>query len=639
MDRSKRGKPRFPKTFVRDERGGAAGVAPGGKPVAAGERGGERAGAGQRKPFAGGARAGAGERKPFVRGEPGGAPERRPFVAGGRGGPGGGKPFVRGERSGPPGRPTFARDDRRGPPERRPFVRDELGGPPGRKPFVRDERGGAPERKPFVPGERRGPGDYKRFDREGRAGAPARKPFVRTAWRGPEDRRPSAPAERGGAPEPRPFMRDDRRGPPERRPFVSAGRSGPGDRKPFASDERRGPPGRKPFVRGERDDRRGPPERRPFVREERSGPPGRKPFERAERSGPPARKPFVRDDRGGPPLRKPFVARERSGPGAGARPGVGARPSVGAAPRDEQGEPQDSPENEPIILAAGEHIFPRPIKPRPSGAPPLHWRAAEMGKTRTGLARALSKLGYCSRNQAWEMVLAGRVELNGVAVTDGEHPVVLDWDQITVDGVPAVKQTKVYLLLNKPRGLVTTASDEQGRPTVFECLGDFRVPHLSAVGRLDQASEGLLLFTNDHAWGAHLTSPERHVAKTYHVQVDRVVDEELAKKIQAGAESEGEHLAARKVSVLRHGEKTSWLEIVLDEGRNRQIRRLLAAFELEVLRLVRVAIGDLLLGTLAKGAVRRLTVPEIQRLGPVPGAQPKRPPRARPTERQVRRRF
>ena len=296
-------------------------------------------------------------------------------------------------------------------------------------------------------------------------------------------------------------------------------------------------------------------------------------------------------------------------------------------------------ENEPVIIAAGEIQYPRPVKPRPGGAPPLHWRAAEMGKTRTGLARALSKLGYCSRNQAWELIVAGRVEVNGVAVTDGEHPVVLDWDQITVDGVPAVKQTKVYLVLNKPRGLVTTASDEQGRPTVFECLGDFRVPHLSAVGRLDQASEGLLLFTNDHAWGAHLTSPERHVAKTYHVQVDRVVDEELAKKIQAGAESEGEQLAARKVSVLRHGEKTSWLEVVLDEGRNRQIRRLLAAFELEVLRLVRVAIGDLLLGTLAKGAVRRLTVPEIQRLGPVPGAQPKRAPRARPTERQVRRRF
>ena len=618
MDRSKRGKPRFPKTFVRDERGGA----PGGKPFAGGERGGEGAGARERKPFAG---------------------ERKPFVGGARGGVGERKPFVRGERGEPPGRPAFARDDRRGPPERRPFVRDEGGGPPGRKPFVRGERGGAPERKPFVAGERRGPGDYKRFDREGRAGAPARKPFVRTAWRGPEDRRPSAPAERGGAPEPRPFMRDDRRGPPERRPFVSAGRSGPGDRKPFASDERRGPPGRKPFVRGERDDRRGPPGQRPFVREERGGPPGRKPFERAERGGSPGRKPFVRAERSGPPLRKPFVARERGGPSAGSGRGPSARAGVGASADagrgDERDEPQGLPENEPVIHAAGEVLYPRPVKARADGAPPLHWRAAEMGKTRTGLARALSKLGYCSRNQAWELIIAGRVEVNGVAVTDGEHPVVLDWDQITVDGVPAVKQTKVYLMLNKPRGLVTTASDEHGRPTVFECLGDFRVPHLSAVGRLDQASEGLLLFTNDHAWGAHLTSPERHVAKTYHVQVDRVVDEELAKKIQAGSDSEGEHLAARKVSVLRHGEKTSWLEVVLDEGRNRQIRRLLAAFELEVLRLVRVAIGDLQLGTLTKGAVRRLTVPEIQRLGPVPGAQPKRPPRARPTERQLRRRF
>ena len=588
MDRSKRGKPRFPKTFVRDERGGAP----------------------ERKPFVGGERGGAGERKPFVRGERGGAPERRPFVGGERGGAGERKPFARAERGGPPGRPAFARDDRRGSPDRRPFEGDARGGPPGRKPFVPDARGGkperkpfvrgehgrAPERKPFVGGERRGPGDYKRFNREDRAGAPARKPFVRTAWRGPEEREPLVPGEQREAAEQRPSVPAARREVPERRPF--------------AQDARRGS---QYTGRGSKYDARGS---QYSGRESRSADRGSQSAGRG-----------MQDAGQVAAVRRPIVKSERSGPGGGGGP-VAAR--AGQA---------DSLEDQAVIRAAKERVFPRPVKPRPGGAPPLHWRAAEMGKTRTGLARALSKLGYCSRNQAWELIVAGRVELNGVVVQDGEHPVVLEWDRIAVDGVPAVKQDKVYLALNKPRGLVTTASDEQGRPTVFECLGDFRVPHLSAVGRLDQASEGLLLFTNDHAWGAHLTSPERHVAKTYHVQVDRVVDGELAKKIQAGAESEGEHLAARKVSVLRHGEKTSWLEIILDEGRNRQIRRLLAAFELEVLRLVRVAIGDLLLGTLAKGAVRRLTVPEIQRLGPVPGAQPKRPPRARPTERQLRRRF
>ena len=231
-----------------------------------------------------------------------------------------------------------------------------------------------------------------------------------------------------------------------------------------------------------------------------------------------------------------------------------------------------------------------------------------------GLARALSKLGYCSRSQARGLIQAGRVRVNGVPRRDPEWRVNLERDRLQVDEQAVRGEAKVYLMLNKPRGLVTTASDEQGRDTVFECLADKGLPFVAPVGRLDKASEGLLLLTNDTAWAARITAPESHLDKTYHVQVDCLVDEDLARRIQAGAEAEGELLAARRVSVLRHGTRNSWLEIVLDEGRNRHIRRLLAALGVGVMRLVRVTIGPLPLGDLAKGQFRHLTSSEVRDL-------------------------
>ncbi|HVY71345.1 MAG TPA: pseudouridine synthase [Verrucomicrobiae bacterium] len=235
----------------------------------------------------------------------------------------------------------------------------------------------------------------------------------------------------------------------------------------------------------------------------------------------------------------------------------------------------------------------------------------------TGLARALSKLGYCSRSEAWELVKAGRATLNGRVQRDPETRVNLGRDQIAVDGRPVGAAEKAYLMLNKPRGLVTTASDEQGRDTVFQCFTGQNLPRLSAVGRLDMASEGLLLFTNDNAWAARITAPERRLEKTYHVQINRVADDALAAQLSKGIQDEGDWLAAKRASVLRTGEKNSWLEIVLDEGKNRHIRRLLGALEIEVLRLVRVAIGPLPLGDLPKGKWRALTQEEIRLLGGV----------------------
>ena len=231
-----------------------------------------------------------------------------------------------------------------------------------------------------------------------------------------------------------------------------------------------------------------------------------------------------------------------------------------------------------------------------------------------GLARALSKLGYCSRSQARGLIQAGRVRVNGVPRRDPEWRVNLERDRLQVDEQAVRGEAKVYLMLNKPRGLVTTASDEQGRDTVFECLAGKGLPFVAPVGRLDKASEGLLLLTNDTAWAARITAPESHLDKTYHVQVDCLADEDLARRIQAGAEAEGELLAARRVSVLRQGTRNSWLEIVLDEGKNRHLRRLLAALGVGVMRLVRVTIGPLPLGDLAKGQFRHLTSSEVRDL-------------------------
>lgn len=228
-----------------------------------------------------------------------------------------------------------------------------------------------------------------------------------------------------------------------------------------------------------------------------------------------------------------------------------------------------------------------------------------------GLARALSKLGYCSRSQASELIGAGRVRLNGAVRRDPETPVQLERDRIAVDGRIVESPQKIYLMMNKPRGLVTTASDEKGRETVYSIFEGESLPWVAPVGRLDKASEGLLLLTNDSEWGARVAAPETHLEKTYHVQIDRVADDDLVRKITLGVKTgDREVLQASKCRVLRSGEKNCWLEITLDEGKNRQIRRMLEAFDAEVLRLVRVAIGPLQLGTLAKGSSRRLTADE-----------------------------
>jgi len=229
---------------------------------------------------------------------------------------------------------------------------------------------------------------------------------------------------------------------------------------------------------------------------------------------------------------------------------------------------------------------------------------------KTGMARALSKLGYCSRSQAGVLIREGRVTVNGSVTRNPEHAVRIPADRIEVDGLPLRKAPAVYLVMNKPRGVVTTASDEKGRATVYNLL-DSGLPWVGPVGRLDKASEGLLLLTNDSEWAARITEPSSHLEKKYHVQVDCVADAGLLEKIaRGGARERTEDLRAKSATLLRHGGKNSWLEIILDEGKNRQIRRLLESLDVRVMRLVRVSIGPLELKDLKKGAVRRLTSEE-----------------------------
>ena len=226
------------------------------------------------------------------------------------------------------------------------------------------------------------------------------------------------------------------------------------------------------------------------------------------------------------------------------------------------------------------------------------------------MARAISKRGLGSRTQAARWVQEGRVRVNGKVVHDAEHPVRPGRDRIDVDEQECVAAPRMVLMLNKPRGLVTTRQDERGRETVYRCLTDATLPWLAPV----RCHRAAVLHSYDPAWADRISDPKTGPAKTYHVQVDGLPDDALLAAIQRGVVVDGEPLRAVSVSLLRSGARNAWLEMVPDAGRNRHIRRLLAAFDVSVLRLVRVAVGPLSLGTLAKGKWRMLGPEEIASL-------------------------
>jgi len=267
---------------------------------------------------------------------------------------------------------------------------------------------------------------------------------------------------------------------------------------------------------------------------------------------------------------------------------------------------------------------------RPESAPEPKPGTAVPRRT-VSIARALSKLGFCSRAQGERLVDAGKVRVNGTLVRDRSARVTPERDLIEVDGGNVAHVEHVYLMLNKPRGLVTTANDPQGRETIYECLRGATVPFVAPVGRLDKASEGLLLLTNDSRWSSQLLDPASHVDKVYHVQVRGTDLTSVADRVAAGIveRATGERLSVKSISLLRTGSRSgAWFEVVLDEGKNRQLRRIFAEVGVEVLRVVRIAIGPIRLGDLAKGAWRWLTADEAKALAgksPTPGKTQRRP--------------
>ncbi|MBI4349832.1 MAG: rRNA pseudouridine synthase [Elusimicrobia bacterium] len=241
------------------------------------------------------------------------------------------------------------------------------------------------------------------------------------------------------------------------------------------------------------------------------------------------------------------------------------------------------------------------------------------------LERALSKLGAASRSQTRDWVLKGRLQVNGRTVRDTQFMVSPEKDRFTVDGKPMVKDSWQAIMLNKPKAVVTTASDEKGRRTVFDLL-PAELRSLHPVGRLDMATTGLLILTNDTRLSSYLTDPANAVPRTYLVTVAGEMTEAELARAAAGILDEGELLKPSRISLRKASGRESHLTVELTEGKNRELRRLFEALGHEVTALKRVAFGPLQLGALEPGRFRRLTKEELHVKEAPPAPAIKRPP-------------
>jgi pseudouridine synthase len=229
------------------------------------------------------------------------------------------------------------------------------------------------------------------------------------------------------------------------------------------------------------------------------------------------------------------------------------------------------------------------------------------------LDRVLSKLGIASRTDAREWIVRGRMKVNGKPVRDPETWVDLDRDLILLDGKPLRAEKKLYLLLYKPKGFLTTYKDPDGRPTVFDLLKQLD-HYVFPVGRLDQDTSGLLLLTNDTAFAEHVTNPEHKVPKTYLVKTATTITDEQLDLLRGGLELKDGPTRPATVKRLRDTASKTFFEITITEGRNRQVRRMVEALDSKVLKLVRVSIGRIGIGTLPIGHFRHLTQQEVREL-------------------------
>lgn len=225
----------------------------------------------------------------------------------------------------------------------------------------------------------------------------------------------------------------------------------------------------------------------------------------------------------------------------------------------------------------------------------------------------ISKAGLGSRTDARGWIHAGKVEVNGRVVENPDHWIDMERDRVSFDGKPLERQERIYILLYKPTGYITTYKDPDGRPTVYDLLKDvdtFIVP----VGRLDLDTSGLLILTNDTQFAERIMNPDFHVPKTYLVKASALLTEEQLQQLRKGVELSDGPTRAAKVTRLRDSGKYTHLEITLTEGRNRQVRRMIEAIGARVMKLVRVRIGDIAIGDLPIGKWRLLTRQELTKL-------------------------
>ena len=236
-----------------------------------------------------------------------------------------------------------------------------------------------------------------------------------------------------------------------------------------------------------------------------------------------------------------------------------------------------------------------------------------MADDKIRLQKYLAECGVASRRKSEELIAAGKVKVNGVTALIGDK-VNPKHDKVTVSGKKAVSVKKnVYIMLNKPRGFITTMNDEHDRKCVAELVKDINT-RVYPVGRLDRESEGLLIMTNDGEFTNALTHPSKHVSKTYRVTIRPTITKEQATEFRNGIEIDGRMTAPAEVTVLVEEENRVVLEFILHEGRNREIRKMCESQGLEVARLKRQAIGSLKLGVLPQGMYRELTELEVKKL-------------------------
>lgn len=257
-----------------------------------------------------------------------------------------------------------------------------------------------------------------------------------------------------------------------------------------------------------------------------------------------------------------------------------------------------------------------PVARKRAGAAGMVTSDTDSGTQKT-LERVLSKAGAGSRTQARSWIHAGQVQVNGKVVEDPDRWIDFTRDRVLLDGKPLTKRKQIYILLYKPTGYITTFKDPEGRPTVYDLLGDID-QFVSPVGRLDLDTSGLLIMTNDTQFAERLTNPEHKIAKTYLVKCSTLLSDETLEQLRRGVTLSDGPTRPATVRRVRDTGKYTHLEIAITEGRNRQVRRMIEAVESKVLKLVRTQIGPVTFGDLKIGHWRTMEPDELASLAMAP---------------------